>query len=326
MKVEKRKQILIGVLLLFGATLSTAFADGVIKNLSGRLDAPQVFFISGFLMAAFTLVSGFFKKPHGRGRWSGVVQSLKTKKPMLIFLRSLAMVLAAISFFYAVANISLAEVFIFIGLMPLMAAFLSRFILGEKTHPLAWLGFVLGFIGLALLSKGDFTGLGVGYALGFVGAFMGTLSLVLSRLITKYENNSLVQVFYPNMLLGVVSFAMLPVVWVNMFFADVCLIVAYSSLLFIARWTMVLVMQRLRASVALPLMNVQFVWMVLIGLVFFAEVPSISVYVGAFFVILAGLSALVEQVRVERFLDMKTTARRAIPSSMLRSSMPIPAE
>ena len=76
-----------------------------------------------------------------------------------------------------------------------------------------------------------------------------------------------------------------------------------------------MVMQRLRAPVALPLMNVQFVWMVGVGFVFFGEVPALTTIVGAVLVMSAGGIALFEQARIERLARLQLSRNTdAVPA------------
>lgn len=305
-----RNPIVVGVGLLFAATLANSLADGTVKDLSARLQAPQVFFISGLIMAGLSLLAS--RAGLGLGLFTS--SCLRSKAPGLLALRSAATVLAALGFFYAVASIPLAEVFLFVGLMPLMAAILSRPLLGETVQPAAWAGLAIGVAGVAMLFPDGLSGLNFGHLCGFAGAFMGTLSLVISRGIAKVDNNTLVQVLYPNLALALSAMLVLPAVWQPMSLADFGLIVLYSVLLFMARWAMVLVMQRLKAPVALPLMNIQFVWMVAVGFLFFAEVPGPLTLVGAALVMLAGVIALTEQAREERLARLAARRASAIPA------------
>lgn len=302
--------ILLGVLLLIGSTLTNSLADGTVKELAARLQAPQVFFLSGLVMAGLSLFTA--RAASGLGLFSS--SCLRSKAPGLLALRSAATVFAALGFFYAVASIPLAEVFLFIGLMPLMSAILSRPILGETVQPAAWVGLAMGLLGVGLLFPDGVSGLTLGHLCGFAGAFMGTLSLVISRRMARVESNTLVQVFYPNLALALSAALLLPAVWQPMSLAELGLILLYSALLFLARWGMVLVMRRLRAPVALPLMNVQFVWMVVVGFVFFGEVPAPLTLVGAALVMLAGIIALTEQAREERLARLAARRASAIPA------------
>ncbi len=315
MMARDRASLSGGILLLLAATIATTLADGVVKDLASRLQAPQVFFLSGALMAGLSVLAA----QTGRGLGVVVQGCLRTQRPGLLALRSLATVVAAWGFFYALAQIRLAEVFLFIGLMPLMSAFLSRAILGEGVGPAAWIGMAMGLAGLMMLFPGGVSDISLGHLAGLVGAGAGTVSLVLSRLIARHDANTLVQVFYPNLALAVSALLVLPTFWLPMSLADLALILGYSGLLFLARWGMVLVMRRLPAPVALPLMNIQFVWMVIVGLVFFGERPDALTLSGATLVMLAGVVAVSQQARVNRLAAR--AARGAQPGGAV-----IPAE
>lgn len=308
-----RKPLAVGVGFLVASTLAATLADGTVKDLSARLEAPQVFFLSGLIMAGLSLLAARAGSRMGLFTTS----CLKTTVPGLLLWRSVATVVASLGFFYAIAMIPLAEIFLFVGLMPLMSALMSRHLLGERVDATAWAGLGLGLIGVLMLFPNGLSGFSLGHLAGFCGAFAGTVSLVLSRLMARREANTLVQVFYPNLALAAVAAIMLPAIWQPMAMIDVARIFLYSGLLFLARWSMVMVMQRLRAPVALPLMNIQFVWMVAVGFVFFGEVPAITTVVGALLVMCAGAIALMEQARVDkvaRLSQMQGQSSGAVPA------------
>jgi S-adenosylmethionine uptake transporter len=303
-----RTPLAAGVLLLCLSTLAGTLADGTVKKLSTEIEAPQVFFLSGLIMAALSYLSA-----HARARAAGQMSCLRSVAPVLLFWRCVATVAASLGFFYAVALIPLAEIFLFVGMMPLMSALMSRQMLGEAVHAGDWLGLGIGIIGVGMLFPDGFSGLSTGHVAGFVGALSGTVSLVLSRMIARREMNALVQVFYPNIALATVAMLLLPQVWQPMDLLITGQIFLYSGLLFLARWAMVLVMQRLRAPVALPLMNIQFVWMVGVGWIFFGEVPAASTVIGAGLVMAAGVIALGEQARLDRIAAARST-RETMPA------------
>ncbi len=310
MRARLSSPLIIGVLLLLGSTLVATLADGTIKDLSSRLAAPQVFFLSGLAMAGLSVLIA----RAGSGLGIFATNCLRTKAPGLLLWRSMATVVASLGFFYAIKMVPLAEVFLFIGLMPLMSALLSRVLLDEAVSPAAILGLLIGVLGILMLFPDGISDLSLGHLAGFVGAFAGTVSLVLARRMARYESNTLVQVFYPNLALALTAMAMLPRVWQPMGAADVARIALYSGLLFLARWAMVLVMQRLRAPVALPLMNVQFVWLVAVGYIFFAEVPAAATILGAALVMVAGIIALTQQARIDRLARMAASPAVPVPA------------
>ena len=81
--------------------------------------------------------------------------------------------------------------------------------------------------------------------------------------------------------------AALPFVFEPMGLRDIGWAVGYAVLLFAARWVLVAALQALPAYVVTPLMNMQFIWMVVIGALAFDEMPGPGVYLGAVIVIAA---------------------------------------
>ncbi len=310
MKARLTQPLFLGVLLLLASTLAGTLADGTVKDLSARLAAPQVFFLSGLAMALMSVLAARAGSRLGLFTTS----CLRTRVPGLLIWRSVATVVASLGFFYAIKMVPLAEIFLFVGMMPLMSALLSRVMLDEAVPPAALVGLLVGLLGVAMLFPSGFSDLSLGHLAGFTGALAGTVSLVLARMMARHETNTLVQVFYPNLVLALSAMTLLPAVWAPMGMVDIGQIALYSGLLFLARWAMVMVMQRLRAPVALPLMNVQFVWLVAVGFVFFGEVPAATTLLGAMLVMTAGIIALTQQARIDRLARLASRPAPVIPA------------
>jgi S-adenosylmethionine uptake transporter len=109
----------------------------------------------------------------------------------------------------------------------------------------------------------------------------------------------------------VVMAAILPFVFKPMPLTDLGLAVAYAALLFGARWLLVIALRLLPAYTATPLMNLQFVWMVLIGLVFFGEVPGSNVFLGAAIVVASGVYLVYEQFAGQKRREARIQNRAA---------------
>ena len=207
-----------------------------------------------------------------------------------------ATVLAAVSFFYAFRALPFAEVFLFIGLMPLMAGLMSCLILQEHVRPAAWIALAAGFIGVMCVFPGGVSGISSGHLVALSASVFGTLSMVMARLIGRSETNALAQVFYPNLALFATMGLALPFVWQAMPLIDLGWVAVYAVLLFGARWLLVIALRLLAAYAVTPLMNLQFVWMVLIGAVFFGEIPAAGTWLGVAIVISSGLFLVWDQI------------------------------
>ena len=285
--------VVTGVGLVLSTTFLSAMADGLTKHLTGSFAPPQLYFFCGLVVAGMSLFMNRVTPavgPSGR---------LATRLGRVLALRSVLVLVSVVSYYHAFANLPLAEVFVFIGMMPLLAAILSRPILGEPVAPAAWVALSAGAFGILFLFPEGFGGIGWGHLMAATGVMSGTLSLVLMRRMTKAEPNTLAQVFWPHAAMVAVMGAALPFVWQPMSLADTGLVAAYAGAVFLARWLMVPALARLKAHVAMMLMNLQFVWMVGIGRIAFGEVPAMGTLIGAACIIGAGCFLVVEQARAK---------------------------
>ena len=276
----------LGAFLVVIYTGLISSADGITKLIAGGYAAPQLYSLSGLIVMALCLAADRHRTQR---------RGLATTCPRAMAVRSGATVLAAVSFFYAFRFLPFADVFLFIALMPILAAVLSGVILKEPASTGAWAALGAGFIGVFCLFPAGLASMSAGHAFSLAAVFFGTLSMVMARYIGQREDNALAQVFYPNAAIFVAMALALPFVWQPMPLADLGWVAAYAGFLFAARWVVVVALRLLAAYVVTPLMNLQFVWMVLIGAMFFGELPGATTYLGAAIVIASGVFLVWDQ-------------------------------
>lgn len=269
----------LGAALVVAYTALISSADGITKLIAGGYAAPQLYGLSALIVLGLSVLAD--RHPSQR-------RGLITRCPRAMGLRSGATVLAAVCFFYVFRYLPFAEVFVFIGLMPILAGLMSGPILGEHVRPAQWAALAAGFVGVLCLFPDGLGSMSLGHAYAFAAAGFGTFSMVMARFIGRFETNALAQVFYPNLALLATMAVALPFVWVPMPLVDLGWVVAYAALLFGARWLLVVALRLLPAFTATPLMNLQFVWMVAIGFLAFGEVPTPGIYLGVAIVIGSG--------------------------------------
>jgi S-adenosylmethionine uptake transporter len=293
---------LTGALLVIAYTALISSADAITKLLSGGYAAPQLFAVSGGLVALF---SGVMARAGGE---KSLRSAMKTTQPWAMGLRSLTTVIAAVAFFYGFKLLPFAEVFVFIGLMPLIAGLMSGPILREHVSLRIWMALAAGFIGIACLFPAGFAAVTLGHIVALIAAASGTFSMVMARYVGKHESNSLALVFYPNLALMISMLLVLPFFFKPMALGDLGLAVLYAGFLFGARWVLVVALRLLPAYVAMPLLNVQFLWMVGIGIVIFGETPGLNIWLGAAIVIASGIYVVYDQLTEPRRSKTKDPA------------------
>ncbi len=267
-----------GLVLVYTALISSA--DAITKLIAGGYAAPQLFCLSGLMVMGLSVLADRHRSQR---------KGLATVCPGAMTIRSIATVAAALSFFYAFRFLPFAEVFLFIGLMPILAGLMSGPILREHVRPAGWAALLAGFVGMMCLFPAGLHSVSIGHVFAMSAALFGTLSMVMARFISKHENNGLAQVFYPNTAIFLTMALALPFVWKPMPVSDLGWVAAYAALLFAARWLLVIALRLLAAYAVTPLMNLQFVWMVVLGAVFFGEYPAQETYLGVAIVIGSGM-------------------------------------
>lgn len=254
-------------------------ADAITRIVAQSFEAPQLFCFSGGIVALLSLLSNRL------GQFKG---ELRTRRPRSLALRSALFIVSSVFYFFAFRTLPFAEVFVFIACVPIIAALLSGPILGEPVRWQSWMALFAGFGGMILLYPEGLAVLTLAHASAALGAFSGASAIVLARHISRDEPNNLLQVLYPNLAMCFVMAAFLPFVFKPMHALDIALIGSYALLLFLARWTLVLALSRVKAYVVTLLMNLQFVVMLFAGALLFGEAASLNLIAGAGVIILAG--------------------------------------
>lgn len=278
--------VALGVALTALYTLLISSADAITKMFAASYAAPQLFALSGGVVAFLSFMVN---------RRGATPRGMRTKCPVAMTIRVLATLAGTLAFFYAFRLLPFAEVFLFIALIPLFAALMSGPVLGEAVRPQVWAALALGAIGVMCLFPAGLGSVGVGHLVALAAVVLGTVSMVASRYIGQRDDNLLAQVFYPNLALMLVMGIALPFVFMPMAAADLGWALAYAVFLFGARWVLVAALKLLPAYVVTPLMNLQFLWMVALGMVVFGEVPGVMVFVGAAIIIAAGAWLIYDQ-------------------------------
>jgi drug/metabolite transporter (DMT)-like permease len=151
-----------------------------------------------------------------------------------------------------------------------------------------WAVLGAGFIGVLCLFPDGIASITWGHVFALSAAVFGTLSMIMARYIGRVESNALAQVLYPNLAIFGTMAVALPFVWTAMPLGDLIWVATYAGLLFVARWLLVVALRLLAAYAVMPLMNLQFVWMVALGALFFQEYPAAGTYLGVAIVIGSG--------------------------------------
>ncbi|MBO9473397.1 DMT family transporter [Shimia sp. R10_1] len=276
---------LLGGAAVFAYSIAITGADSLTKLIAQEYPPAQFFALAGFLVAGFSVVSAWCCCKPGES----VAQKLSTRQPRLMALRSALGFVASVSFYFGFRLLPLAEMFLFIGLMPLLVALLSGPLLKEPVQPFVWIALVVGSLGVTCLFFQHNTMLGVGHVSAILGCGLGAVSLVVARRMTREDRGCLAQVFWPNLAVGCGMLVVLPFGFLPMPIGDIIWVCAYGAAVFCARVLCVAALTLLPVFVVTPLMNIQFIWALIIGAVVFGDPITGQVLLGGVLIVASGL-------------------------------------
>ncbi|WP_353314135.1 DMT family transporter [Shimia sp. NS0008-38b] len=277
-----------GVVVVLYSLIITG-SDVLIKMISQFFPPAQLFSVSCLTVVGLSLISAHVGCRRNIG---GVVAKLSTKYPVLMALRCLIGLCGAFACFHGFRLLSLAEMFMFFGMIPLVVAPLSCSILGERLGPASWGAMVLGVLGVCSVFFDGELRLSTGNLYGASACVLAALSLVVARWMTQREGGCLAQVFWPNLGIGIAMLIWLPFVMEPMSIQDFALAFVYGGAMFAARWLCMMSLKLLPAHVATPMMNIQFVWALVAGSLFFGDVLENSVVLGGALIVGSSLVLL----------------------------------
>ena len=142
--LKNLKQNTQAVLCLVSALACLTVSDSIIKWLSPELPLHQItLFRSCFALVIVLLIV----------QLEGGLVTLKTRRPVLHFVRGSMLVLANMFFFAGLAAMPLAETVVLFYTAPLFICILSQPVLGEKVGLSRWLVIIVGLIGAIIMLR-----------------------------------------------------------------------------------------------------------------------------------------------------------------------------
>ena len=226
----------------------------------------------GFLLVAIFLF--IIKKKH-----------LYTKRFHVHIIRAIINAGALFFWFSALARSTLAEVSAISNTAPIFATILAIVFLKEKIILNRFFAILLGFFGVILIMKPGFSTIDIGYYYALFASILWGMLVVFLKDLTKTENFYAV-IFYFQLLLcilfGIIFFNFIELLNQK----DLLLLLLMAAL---GNFSQLFYFQALKhkdVSFVTPFEYLRFVLITFFGIIFFAEIPNFSTYLGSLVIFL----------------------------------------
>ena len=297
------------IALMVTAVALFAFLDAIAKHLSTSIPVLQVVwmrFVMHLVLAVFIL-----------RLWRNWPR-LASRRPALQLGRGLFLLGTTVFNFMALQYLQLAETASIMFAGPIVVAALAVPLLGETVGPRRWAAIAVGFVGVLVVTRPGLDGLGWP-ALISVGAMISFAFYSLATRVLAQSESETGLVFYTAAIPAIALAPWALSVWVWPQDALTWILMLLTGIMGGGgHWLLIKAHQGAGASTLAPFMYTQIVWMVLLGWLWFGDIPTLWTVVGATIIIGSGLYLLyreeVARRRERGHSAAGTTASRDLPT------------
>ncbi len=270
--------VLFGVVLMLFGDFLFALNDAMGKWLVASFSVGQVLVMRS--LGSFVMLTPMIARQGRDGLF-------RLERPSLQILRVVLTTVDVALFYAAVAYLPLADVITFYMAGPIYIAALSHFFLGETIGWRRWLAVVIGFLGVIIALRPSSAMLSWPAIFALIGSLSFALTLILGRRLRQTSDVTLVTWQTVGALIAgaVLSIGN----WSAMSSLD---LVAMLGLGIVAASAHMLITRSLKlapASLLAPLQYSLLLWAILLGYLFFGDLPDRQVLIGSAVIVLAGL-------------------------------------
>lgn len=195
---------------------------------------------------------------------------------------------APFCFFSALNYLSIADATVIFFASTFCTVLLSIFIFKENVGYHRWGALIIGFIGVFICINPTGDGEIKGYALVLFTSLVSAGIIVSGRYFTRKHSVSLV-VLGINIGMGISGLLILPWIWQAMDWHSMSLILALSLCAICGHLMITTAFARTPASILAPFDYSALLWSILLGYVFWQDIPVLREWIGAFIIICSGV-------------------------------------
>lgn len=267
-----------GILAMLLAFLTFTFVDVTAKYLTGSLHPVQVVWARYFSQTVFISI---LLAPQLRSL-------ARTAHPGLQLLRSGLLFSATLFFFAGLSRMELAEAVALMQTAPLIITALAALVLGEVVGIRRWSGVCIGLIGALIILR---PGLGVFQPASLLplGAAACMASYQVATRMLSGADGIWTTMLYTAGAGTVIGSVAVPFFWTTPSLFEVMLMAAMGVFAGLGHLALVYGMGQAPASTLAPFNYTALIWAMILGFVFFAELPDALTLAGAAVIVGAGL-------------------------------------
>ncbi|MCA3611526.1 MAG: DMT family transporter [Methylobacterium sp.] len=280
---------LAGIGLMLAAMFAFSLNDVMGKWLVGTYGVAQILLIRSFAAAAMLAPA------ISRIGWRAVAIQ---DRPWLHAARAICSTAEVAFFYWAVIHLPLADAVTFYLACPIFVTLFAILFLKEQVGWRRWLAMVIGFLGVLVAVNPT----GESFTWPALIALSGTILFaglnILTRMLANTNEVALVSWQVASALLF--GLAVAPFRWVTPSLFDLACLSLLGIVANLAHMGVNRALKYAPAAVVVPYQYTLIVWAVILGYLFFGDIPKMNVFIGSMIIVAAGLYIFMrEQARTK---------------------------
>ena len=278
-----------GISLMLVGIFFFAANDAMGKFMVATFSVGQVLLVRS--IAALVVLSPFIKR-------EGLTAFTLAPRPWLQLVRAAFATFEVACFYGALTDMALADVMTFYLAGPIYVTAVSPFLLGEKVGWRRWAAVCAGFIGVMIALNPTTGALSQAALIAIAGSLSFSVFMVCTRLVRG--TSGIVLVTTQNASALVFGAIVAPFSWVALSWQDAALLTLLGVVAMIAFLCINKALSIAPASVVVPYQYTTIFWAILLGYIFFGDVPTTQMLIGAGIIITAGIYIFIREQRVAK--------------------------
>ena len=215
----------------------------------------------------------------------------KSKNIKLQILRGILSIIESSCFVLAFRYLSLADAHSIASLTPVIVVGMSAIFLKEYVSSKTWIAIFIGFIGVLIILRPGLSIFDSKSLIPLVAAFFLGLYQVVTRKVSEYDSAE-TSLFY-NSIIGIGIMSVLSFFYWQELNSNSYILLSGVGIFFaIGLYFQIIALSKARASIVQPFHYTLIFWSIILGYLFYNDLPDIPTIIGAIIITLSGIYVL----------------------------------
>ncbi len=277
----------IGIIFAILAYFSFSLLDTIQKTAVVYHSIFQILFLKYIFTLFLSVVESYRKKNNN---------FFISKNFKLQITRSILSIIESGCFVLSFKYLTLADAHSIASLTPVIVVALSAIILRENVNLKTWIAIFFGFLGVLIIMRPGLSIFDPKSLIPLVAAFFLSLYQIVTRKVSENDSSE-TSLFYTSILGIILMSFMLPFFWQPMQSFSYFIFLGVGFFFSVGIYFQIIALGYAKASVVQPFHYTLVLWAIILGYIFYNDLPDIPTLIGATVITISGIYVLNSRTR-----------------------------